>query len=96
MATTVRVDDTLHAKLREIADEEHRSIGQVIEDAIEEYRRAKFWQGAYEDYARLKADPMAWQDYQNEIALWDSLTDDGLVGEEPYYTLEDEAAIDGA
>lgn len=43
---------------------------------------------------KLKADPVAWKDYQNEIALWDTLSGDGLVNEEPYYTPEEEAEIE--
>jgi len=93
MATTVRVDNKLHAKLLEISQEEQRPIGQVIEEAIDQYRKAKFWQGVREDYARLRADPAAWKDYQDEIALWDMAANDGLKDEEPYYTPEEEAAL---
>jgi predicted transcriptional regulator len=90
MANTVRVDERLHATLREIALEEKRSIGQVIEDAIRQYRKERFWDGVEEDLARLRADPVAWKDYQDEIAVWDTLSGDGLENEEPYYTVEAE------
>lgn len=93
MANTVRVDDRLHATLREIALEEKRSIGQVIEDAVRQYRKERFWAEFQEDYARLRADPVAWKDYQDEIALWDTLAGDGLENEEPYYTPEEEAEL---
>ncbi len=93
MANTVRVDDRLHATLREIALEEKRSIGQVIEDAVRQYRKERFWAGVEEDLARLRADPVAWKDYQDEIALWDTLAGDGLENEEPYYTPEEEAEL---
>ena len=94
MATTVRVDNSVHAKLLELAAEEQRPIGQVIEAAIDQYRRAKFWQGVREDYERLQADPVAWAEYQDEVALWDVTASDGLEHEEPYYTPEEEAEID--
>ena len=93
MASTVRVDDTLHARLREIAEEEHRPIGQVIEDAIQQYEREKFWQGVHEDFARLKDEPVAWREYQDELELWDATAGDGLENEEPYYTPEEEEEI---
>ncbi len=93
MANTVRVDEQLHATLRAIALEEKRSIGQVIEDAIKRYRKERFWAEFQEDYARLRADPVAWNDYQDEIALWDTLSGDGLENEEPYYTPEEEAQL---
>ena len=93
MVRTVRVEDSLHATLREIVAEEHRPIGQVIEDAIQRYQKEKFWQGVQEDFARLRADPVAWGNYQDEVMLWDSTTGDGLKDEEPYYTSEEEKEI---
>ncbi len=42
MANTVRVDDRLHALLRELAAAENRSMGQVIEDAVRQYRKERF------------------------------------------------------
>lgn len=93
MAKSVRVDDRLHATLREIAQEEKRSIGQVIEDAVKQYRKEQFWVGVEEDLARLRTDPVAWKDYQDEIALWDTLAGDGLEDEEPYDMPEEEAEL---
>lgn len=40
--------------------------------------RERFWIGVQEDLARLKQNPAAWQDYQDEP---------------PYYTPEEEQAI---
>lgn len=90
---TVRVEKKLHDTLRELSKAEHRPIGEVIEDAIAKYEKDKFWKGVHEDYARLRANPEAWEDYQREVALWDSLSNDGLENEEPYYTPEEEEAI---
>ncbi len=56
-------------------------------------QKEKFWAGVHEDYARLKADPVAWLDYQVEIALFEGASLDGLVGEPPYYTPEEEEEI---
>ena len=94
MATTVRVDDRLHSELRELSNQENRPIGEVIADAIERYQKAKFWEQARADFQRLRSDPAEWADYQAEIAVWDALAGDGLEGEEPYYTPEEEAELD--
>lgn len=94
MATTVRVDEKLHRILREISEREQRSIGDVMTEAIEQYRRAKFWEQVRLDYERLRADPEAWSEYQKEIAAWDALSDDGLGPEPAYFTPEEEAAFD--
>jgi hypothetical protein len=93
MATTVRVEETLAEQLREIASEEHRPIGQVIADAIAQYQREKFWKGVHEDFVRLRSDPVAWQEYQDEIVLFEGASMDGLEEEPPYYTPEEEEAI---
>lgn len=90
---TIRVEKELHATLRELSEAEHRPIGQVIEEAVAAYEKDKFWKGVHEDYARLRADPEAWADYQREVALWDTLSNDGLENEEPYYSPEEEEAI---
>ena len=89
MATTVRVDDALHATLVEIAKEEHRSIGQVIEAAFQGYRRERVCAEVEASVARLQADPVAWQDYQDEIALLEGGSMDGLENEPPYFTAEE-------
>ena len=83
---TVRVEKAVHAKLKELSEAEHRPISQVIEEAIGRYEREKFWAEMHESFARLRADPAAWQEYQDEAAIWDSMSGDGLEDEPPYFT----------
>ncbi len=92
-STTVRVDPALHATLRKLAEAEGRPIGRVIEDAVAKYEKDKFWKEMHEDFTRLRADPAAWKDYQEETAIWDSMSNDGLEDEEPYYSPEEEEEI---
>ena len=86
---TVRVEPTLHEKLRALSAAEQRSISQVIEEAVDRYEKEKFWAAMHEGFARLRADPEAWGKYQDEAALWDSVSADGLEAEEPYFTEEE-------
>ena len=86
---TVRVEPKLHATLRALSEAEQRSISQVIEDAIDRYQKEQFWTAMHEGFARLRADPVAWDQYQDEAALWDSASGDGLEDEEPYFTEEE-------
>ena len=86
---TVRVEPKLHATLRALSEAEQRSIGQVIEDAIDRYQKEKFWQAMHEGFARLRTDPAAWREYQDEAALWDSASGDGLEEDEPYFTAQE-------
>lgn len=90
---TVRVDSKLHDTLRDLAKTEHRPIGEVLGDAVAKYEKDKFWKEMHEGFARLRADPVAWKEYQDEAALWDTLSNDGLENEEPYCTPEDEEEI---
>jgi hypothetical protein len=89
MVNTVRVDADVHAALVELASEEHRPIGRVIEDAVNRYRKEKFWKEVNESVERLRADPVAWKDYQDEIAFFQGGSMDGLEDEEPYFTAEE-------
>jgi len=93
---TVRVEPSLHATLRALSEAEQRPIGEVIADAVDRYRQETFWQAMHEGFARLRADPAAWREYQEEAALWDSVSGDGLEDEAPYFTEEearDEVAV---
>jgi hypothetical protein len=87
------VEDTTINKLRIISKEEKRSIGQIVTDLVETYEKEKFWKEMREGFERLRADPIAWKEYQDEFALWETAAGDGLEIEPPYYTPEEEAEI---
>jgi hypothetical protein len=40
----------------------------------------------HEDFTRLRADPVAWKEYQDEAKLFEGGSMDGLEHEEPYDT----------
>ncbi len=86
---TVRVEPKLHATLPALADSERRSIGQVIEEAVDRYQRENFWKAMHDGFTRLRADPVAWREYQDEATLWESVSGDGLEDEAPYVTEEE-------
>ena len=93
---TVRVAPKLHATLRALAEAEQRSISQVIEDAVDRYQKENFWTAMHEGFARLRADQVAWREYQEEAALWESVSGDGLENDEPYVTEEAGDAVAAA
>ena len=53
----------------------------VLDDAIEQYRRDIFFRELDQDYARLQANPEAWQKELAERQLWDTTLMDGLEKE---------------
>lgn len=85
----VRVEERLRGTVRALAETEHRSIGQAIEDATDRYQKDRFWREMHEGFARLRADPVAWKEYQDEAAAWESVSGDGPDGEAPYFTDEE-------
>ena len=76
--TTVRVSESTHALLRELAVRTDRPMSTVIEAALEEYRRRLFWSLADREFQELRAETAAWQEHQEELAVWEAAAGDGL------------------
>jgi hypothetical protein len=87
--TTIRVSektrDTLHALSRDIG----APMAEVVERAIEAYRRARFIEAINAGYAELRADPDAWAEVEAERAAWDATLLDGLEAEDVTASQED-------
>jgi predicted transcriptional regulator len=75
---TVRVKKETHEILRNLAAKADTTIVAVLEEAVREYHRKKYWEEVDAGYARLRADPEAWAEYQEEIRAWDCTLMDGL------------------
>lgn len=86
MAATVsvRIPAEAHRKLRERARKEHKGLGEVIDEAITALERDRFWEAMEAGYAKLRADPKAWNEWQDEIALWDTTLMDGIPTDDEY------------
>src|SRR5688572_3678990 len=75
---TIRVRADVHDRLQAMAAEHEQSIGGLLEEMIEQRRKAEFFARLEEDFRRLRADPEASAAYDAELALWDSTLRDGL------------------
>ena len=53
-------------------------MAAIAEEAARVYEKKKFWENYYAGYKGLRADPVAWAKYQDEIKLWDTTLADGL------------------
>src|SRR5690349_19639109 len=93
-STVVRIEERTHATLRAWSDQDHKPIGQIVTELVEREATQRFWREMHEDYARLRADQSAWQDYLDEMSLFAGGSLDVLSDEEPYYTPEEEAEIE--
>lgn len=76
--TTIRVSTKTRDVLREMAGMIGLSMQEIVERAIESYRREQLLQTANTAYAALRADSNAWQAYQAEQTEWDVTLADGL------------------
>jgi hypothetical protein len=75
---TIRVSKATRDILRELAVKAGTTMAAIAEEAVKEYEKKKFWENYYTGYKALRADPTAWAEYQEEIALWDTTLADGL------------------
>jgi predicted transcriptional regulator len=75
---TVRISRSTHAALRALADETDESMTEVLDKAIEFYRRQHFLAGLNADFAALRQDKAAWEDELAERESWNPTLADGL------------------
>jgi len=74
---TTRISVPAHRVLQELARHSGKSMQEILEAAIETYRRQRFLEEASEAFAVMKADPKAWKAEQDERGLWDNTLTDG-------------------
>ena len=79
---SIRISTETHQKVRELAKTDGESMQNVIDKAIEDYRRQRFLEEANRQYAALRADPQAWQEELEEREAWDAVLMDGLTEDE--------------
>ena len=77
-STTVRVSEETHELLRKLAAATGEPMQRVVERAVENYRREQFFAELNAAYARLQADPVAWEEELAERALLENTLADGL------------------
>lgn len=79
MASTVRISESSHRALRDLANKDKVPLQTVLARAIENYRRQRFLEAANRAYAALRADPAAWKLEAAERDVWDRAVNDGSV-----------------
>ncbi|MEW6282712.1 MAG: toxin-antitoxin system protein [Candidatus Eremiobacterota bacterium] len=76
--STVRIGPQAHERLRRLAAEERATLQAVLERAIEKYEEFQFFRRLRDDFAALRSDAQAWEEYQEEVQAWDGTLMDGL------------------
>jgi hypothetical protein len=77
----VRISPKTQRQLRELATESGRAAIDILEAAVDAYRRQFFLEQLNEQFARLRADPAAWREELAERKLWEGTLMDGLEDE---------------
>ncbi len=77
-STTIRVSAQTHDMLRELARTVNAPMQEIVERAVEQYRRQRLLAAANAAYATLQADPAAQRALREEQAAWDVTLADGL------------------
>jgi predicted transcriptional regulator len=76
--TTIRVSLKTRDSLQELARRSGVSMQEVVDQALDLYRRQQLLSATNAAYAALHADSDAWQRLQAERAEWDAALNDGL------------------
>lgn len=77
-STTVRISVEAKETLKALADETGRKMQEILDEAIERYRRQCFLEEAHRAFAALRSDPEAWAEELEERAAWESTLLDGV------------------
>lgn len=74
---TIRISETAHRLLRQLAQQDHKPMQAILEQAIEAYRRQRFLEGLGADFAVLRENEAEWNAEQQERSDWDATLADG-------------------
>lgn len=75
--TTVRISSSAQRTLQQLSKATGRSQTALLEEAVEELRRKRFFEETNRAFAALKADPKAWAEELEERKAWETTLGDG-------------------
>ncbi len=78
MTTTIRVNQETRNTISQLAKKRGISMQEAVHEAVEVYRRQQLLEVANTAYAKMRADPKASKDFDDETRLWDATLADGL------------------
>jgi predicted transcriptional regulator len=81
-APTVPISEGSRRILQELAERTGRTMSEVLDEALDAYRRQVFLDRVNAGYAELRADPAAWAEHTAERREWDATLTDGLDPDE--------------
>ena len=79
---TIRISRSTHELLRDLAAQSNSTITAVVDEAVRDLQRKKFWADFNAAGEALQADPEAWADLRREDEAWEATLADGLEEEQ--------------
>ena len=77
-STTVRISAEAKGALQKLSAQTGKKMQEILNEAVELYRRQLFLERANAAFAALRADPKAWADEEEERAAWEATLSDGM------------------
>ena len=81
-APTVPISEMSHQILKELAEQTGETMTDLLDKAVDTYRRKLFLEKVNAGYAELRADRETWAEHLAERKLWDATLMDGLDPQE--------------
>jgi hypothetical protein len=81
-APTVLISEAAYQLLKQLAEQTGQTTMDLLDKALDAYRRKLFFEQLDAGYAELRADPKAWAEHLAERKLWDATLMDGLDPDE--------------
>lgn len=81
MSKMMRITDATAENLNALVEMIGESKQRIMERAVEAFRREQFFKQTNEQFERLKADPEAWAEMEQERKEWETLLGDVLDDE---------------
>jgi predicted transcriptional regulator len=82
MSTTLRVSDELHDKIAQLAKARGQRMQDIIDQAIDAWERALFWDEFNSSWEQVHNDPERWAQVQADRAVVDRTVKDGIERDE--------------
>lgn len=76
---STRISTSTREALRQLAEESGESMQEMLEQAVDMYRRQRFLESSNWAFEALRANADAWQTEQAERQAWDITLSDGFA-----------------
>ncbi len=80
-SVNVRINERTYKVINEIAGQSGKSKQEILDNAVEEYRRKLFLMEANKAYSALRNNQEKWQEEIQEREEWDATLEDSLKNE---------------